>query len=68
VKPVQRRLANVEAVLRPPLGCAICQRWDGTVVGDDTGKRSRPEVCPGCGRLVPVRMLAIVVGMDLDRL
>lgn len=60
------RLGKVEAVLRPTPGCSTCRRWDGSVVGDDTGKRSRPEICPGCGRVVPVRMLAIVVGMDLD--
>jgi hypothetical protein len=62
------RVGKVEAVLRPPRGCSMCRRWDGSVVGDDTGKRSRPEVCPDCGRVVPVRMLAIVVGKDLDRL
>ncbi len=62
------RLGRVEAVLRPPPGCHACRRWDGNVVGDETGKRSRPEICPACGRVVPVRMLAIVAGMDLDRL
>ncbi len=65
---IGRRLGKVEAVLRPPPGCTVCRRWDGSVVGDKTGKRSRPEVCPECGRVVPVRMLAIVVGMDFDRL
>jgi translation initiation factor 2 beta subunit (eIF-2beta)/eIF-5 len=54
--------------MRSPPGCSVCRRWDGSVVGDETGKRSRLEVCPGCGRVVPVRRLVIVVGLDLDLL
>jgi len=62
------RLGKVEAVLRPSPGCSTCRRWDGNVVGDEAGKRSRPEACPECGRVVPVRMMAMVAGIDLDRL
>jgi hypothetical protein len=68
MKALRQRVIKAEAVLRPPPGCAVCQRWDGNVVGDESGKRSRPEVCPGCGRVAPVRMLAMVAGLDLDRL
>jgi len=68
VRGMRSRLGKVEPVLRPQPGCPICRRWDGNVVGDDMGKRSRPEVCPECGRVVPVRMLVIVAGMDLDQL
>ncbi len=68
MKALGRRLHKAEAVLRLPQGCAVCRRWDGNVVGDEAGKRSRPDVCPRCGRVVPVRMLAIVAGMDLDQL
>jgi hypothetical protein len=62
------RLRKVEAVLRPTPGCSTCRRWDDNVVGDDMGKRSRPEMCPECERVVPVRMVAIVARIDLDRL
>ena len=68
VKALRKRLVQAEAVLRPPPGCTVCRRWDGSVVGDETGKRIRPEVCPDCGRVVPVQRLVMVVGMDLDRL
>jgi hypothetical protein len=68
VKALRKRLVQAEAVLRPLPGCAVCRRWDGSVVGDDRGKRSRPEVCPECGRIVPVQRLVMVVGLDLDRL
>jgi hypothetical protein len=63
---LRQRLGKAEAVLRPLPGCAVCRWWDGSVVGDDTGKRSRPQVCPGCGRVVPVQRLVMVVDMDFD--
>ncbi len=66
MKVLSKRLTKAEAVLRPPPGCAVCRRWDGTVVGDETGKRSRPEVCQEGGWVERVRMLAIVAGIDLD--
>ena len=66
MKALRHRVTKAEAVLRPAPGCAVCRWWDGSVVGDEAGKRSRLEVCPGCGRVVPVRMLAIVAGIDLD--
>lgn len=68
MRGVVTRLGKVEAVLRPQPGCPTCRRWDGTVVGDEAGKRSRPEACPACGRVVPMRMVAIVARIDLDRL
>lgn len=66
MKALRQRLTKAEAVLRPPPGCPLCRRWNGSVVGDESGKRSRPETCPACGRVVPVRMVAIVAGIDLD--
>ena len=68
MKTLEWRIEQAEAVLRPLPGCAVCRTWDGSVVGDESDKRSRPEVCPACGRVVPVRRLVMVVGLDLDRL
>jgi hypothetical protein len=64
VRGMSSRLGKVEPVLRPRPGCPICCRWDGNVVGDEPGKRSRQEVCPECGRGLPVRMVAVVTGLD----
>ena len=58
-----KRLATLEA--RTPVGCASCRGWGGLVLGDDAGTRSRPERCPACGRLVPVRSLVVLVGVPL---
>ena len=64
MKALGRRLHRAEAVLRLPQGCAVCRRWDGHVVGDESGKRSGPEVCPERGRGVPVRTVAVAAGLD----
>ncbi len=68
MKALRQRLTKAEAALRPPPRCPTCRQSDGDVVGDETGKRSRPEECPECGRVVPVQRLVIVVGLDFDRL
>jgi hypothetical protein len=47
------RLVRLERVLARPPGCAHCRRWAGTVIRDEAGGASRPEVCPACGRDVP---------------
>jgi len=36
------------------------------VLGDDSGRRSRPERCPDCGRAVPIDVLHIVHGVSID--
>ena len=59
---IAARVARLEA--RAPVGCAVCRGWDGTALGDDAGRRSRPDRCPACGRGVPVRLLLVVVGVD----
>ena len=59
-----KRLAALEA--RAPAGCATCRRWDGLVLADDRGNRSRPERCPACGRLVPIRVAVHLVGVPLS--
>ena len=65
MKQFPRRLAQLEA--RQPVGCPTCRGWDGTVVVhvDEAGQehgRSRPDACPGCGRVVPVRCRVELVG------
>ncbi len=65
MKQVTRRLAELEA--RQPVGCPSCRWWDGTVVAyvDAAGqgyRRSRPDVCKACGRVVPVRCLVQIIG------
>jgi hypothetical protein len=42
---------------RLPVGCATCRGWDGTVVADNVGGRSRPNQCPACGRVVPPHLV-----------
>jgi len=36
------------------------------VLGDDAGRRSRPEQCPDCGRAVPIDVLHVVHGVSID--
>ncbi len=59
------RLEKLEA--RMPKGCAACRSWCGTILVGDAGDPSRPERCPGCGRLVPFRVSLHIIGIDLDR-
>jgi hypothetical protein len=60
-----QRLIRLEQELRP-VGCATCRYWMQTVIEDGEGNRSRPERCPGCGRLVPIRMIRRIIGVPLD--
>ncbi len=60
------RLAKLEA--RVPVGCGVCRTWCHVVLRDDDGNRDRPERCPGCGRVVPIRLLLHIVGVPLDAL
>ncbi len=65
MKQFTRRLAQLEA--RQPVGCGTCRWWDGTVVVhvDEAGqehRRSRPDGCPACGRVVSVRCRVELVG------
>lgn len=61
-----RRLERLEARLAPPV-CPVCYSWETSfALGEDAGRWSRPEACPSCGRVVPRRRVAIIVGIDLD--
>ncbi len=61
---VRPRLEKLE--VRAPRGCLVCRSWCGTVLVGDAGEASRPERCPGCGRLVPIAVTVHLVGVDLD--
>lgn len=63
---------RVTAMERPrPLGCATCRFWNWMIVvtieedGTETG-RSRPDVCPDCGRVVSVGKVLQLVGVTWD--
>jgi len=60
------RLRKLEA--RQPVRCPTCRRWDGMVLQDESGARTRPERCPECGRLVPVWVRVCLVGVPIDAL
>lgn len=66
MRRIEPRLLRLEAIA--PMGCATCRGWCGTVLVDDDDTRSRPERCPGCGRLVPIRCAVHLVGVPLDAL
>ena len=67
--PLAKRLDKVAR--RIPLGCDVCRRWwrvayaeaDGP---DDEPRPERPEVCPDCGRCVPIELLVTIVGVPLE--
>jgi hypothetical protein len=51
---IATRLRRLEGA-RPP-GCDCCRAWTAAAVVDTCAPphRSRPEICPGCGRRVPI--------------
>lgn len=49
-----------------PVGCATCRWWDGTVITDSVGGRSRPDQCPDCGRIVPPHLVIQLEGIRWD--
>ncbi len=61
--PLRRRLDRIEAAVRPPVGCATCRDWHAVVLVGEDGL-TRPEKCPDCGRVVPVRE-RVYVGVRL---
>ena len=62
---VKPRLARLESVM--PKGCDACRTWWDTVLVDDFADTQRPERCPQCGRMVPVRITIHLVGIPLER-
>ena len=66
MRGLARRVARIEDAVRPAPGCPTCAAWWGVVLGDDSGRRSRPEACPDCGRVVLIELLHVVVGVSID--
>jgi hypothetical protein len=64
---VDRRLEQLRVILEPD-GCELCRAWVGTVLTDDTGDHSRPEVCPNCGRFVKYGQIVHLEGVSLAAL
>jgi hypothetical protein len=60
-----KRLARLDLAFLPK-GCAVCRRWSPIVFADDQGESERLDVCPGCGRNVPILMTICVVGVALE--
>ena len=62
-----KRLARLAAVYRRPPACDTCRWWQPWVkVFDD--RPCRPERCPGCGRVVPIRGTTTFVGVRWELL
>ena len=59
------RLRRLEALM--PVVCGTCRTWGGVVFEIGDRGPERPERCPGCGRLVPIRTVVHLVGVHLDR-
>jgi hypothetical protein len=66
VKRLAPRLEKLEATT--PKGCPTCRLWHATVLQDDDGATDRPERCPHCRRLVPIRTRIHLVRVPLDAL
>jgi hypothetical protein len=63
-KAMRTRIVALETtVVR---SCGTCHFWNGSVLRDDEGHRSRPERCPDCGRVVPIWHELHLVGIPLD--
>lgn len=50
------RLRRLAVVSRKPEGCDGCRYW-GPAAAVFLDRPLRPEVCPGCGRRVPIRLV-----------
>ena len=59
MRGLARRITKVAAA-RPAPGCQTCAAWWWVALGDDAGRRSRPEQCPDYGRVVPIELLHVV--------
>jgi hypothetical protein len=68
MKQLQKRiLATAERLQVRPV-CRTCLGWGASTYCNEEGVCLRPESCPACGRVVPIRLRRIIVGVDLNRL
>jgi hypothetical protein len=67
-KSIEIRLERVLKAFPPPR-CKTCWWWVVTpAIVDEDGKRSRPHVCPACGREDRARFEVLVTGISVDAL
>jgi hypothetical protein len=68
IRTLHRRITalQTQADLNSTVDCDTCRTWPGIVLMDDDGNLSRPEVCPDCGRDVPIFRILHIVGVPLE--
>ena len=49
-----------------PAGCDHCRHWYGVTLGNEDGTTMRPDVCPECGRHVPIRLVHVTIGVPWE--
>ena len=60
-----KRLAKLDQVFSSR-GCHLCRGWSAIVLCDENDQSARPERCPDCGRVVPIRTRVCIVGIPLE--
>lgn len=68
MKQLRRRITQAAARLQVQPVCRACQGWGPSTYCNEQGTCLRPEVCPACGRQMPIRLRRIIVGVDLNLL
>lgn len=70
MKPITSRLVRLEDRMRPA-PCPACRGWgesahEVTTASGEVRVPARPDTCPRCGRLVPIRLHRRYVIDDSD--
>lgn len=66
MKQLRRRINQTAERLQVQPVCRTCQGWGPSTYCNEQDVCLRPEVCPTCGRRVPIRLRRIIVGVDLS--
>lgn len=66
MKQLRRRIAQTAERLQAQPVCRACQGWSPSTHCTEQDACLRPEVCPACGRWVPIRLRWFIVGVDLS--
>lgn len=66
MKQLRRRINQTADRLQAQPVCRTCLGWGASTYCDERGRCLRPEVCPGCGRMVAIRRRRLIVGVNLD--
>ncbi len=65
---LRRRISQTAERLQAQPICRSCLGWGSSTYCNEQDVCLRPEVCPSCGRAVPIRLRRIIVGVDLHLL